>query len=154
MKNYIIDVLLDIGIPSGVKGFIYIHEAMKLFDSDPYFMEGKICLLYETIAKQHSTTSSRVERAIRHAFDVAKKSHRDKEGYYIDPSETKNSNLLRTLYLRLKQDQDRKNKHGHYCDVENCVLMKQIYAEAANQISEEMQAALMRMMESIKNRIA
>ena len=71
MRDDTMDVLLRIGMPASAKGLTYICDAIELFDTDPYYPEGKICSLYNDIAHRHDTTSSRVERAIRHAFDAA-----------------------------------------------------------------------------------
>lgn len=104
MRNDIVDILLEIGIPAGVKGFTYIYDALELFDTDTYYSNGKICSLYADIAKKRGTTASSVERAIRHAFETATtKGNREVVEQYLDLVNTQNSNLLRTLYLRLKQ---------------------------------------------------
>ena len=71
MRNDIVDILLELGIPAGVKGFTYIHDALELFDTDTYYSSGKICSLYADIALKRGTTPSSVERAIRHAIEVA-----------------------------------------------------------------------------------
>ena len=71
MRDKTIDVLLQMGVPASIKGFTYICDAIELFDTDPYYPDGKICSLYFEIARLHETTVSRVERAIRHAFEVA-----------------------------------------------------------------------------------
>lgn len=103
MRNDIVDILLEIGIPAGVKGFTYIYDALELFDTDTYYSNGKICSLYADIAKKRGTTASSVERAIRHAFETATtKGNREVVEQYLDLVNTQNSNLLRTLYLRLK----------------------------------------------------
>ena len=67
----VIDVLMNIGVPAGIKGFTYICDAIELFNTDPYYPDGKISALYIDIAKKYHTTPSRVERSIRHAFDIA-----------------------------------------------------------------------------------
>lgn len=36
MKDYVIDVLMNIGVPAGIKGFTYICDAIELFNTDPY----------------------------------------------------------------------------------------------------------------------
>ena len=41
MRNDIVDILLEIGIPAGVKGFTYIYDALELFDTDTYYSNGK-----------------------------------------------------------------------------------------------------------------
>lgn len=61
MRNDIVDILLEIGIPAGVKGFTYIYDALELFDTDTYYSNGKICSLYADIAKKRGTTASSVE---------------------------------------------------------------------------------------------
>lgn len=43
MRDKVIDVLLDVGVPAGVKGFSYICDAIEIFDTDPYYADGK-CL--------------------------------------------------------------------------------------------------------------
>ena len=52
MQNDVVDVLLSIGVPAGVKGFSYIYDAMLIFDEDAYYRGGKICALYEEIAEE------------------------------------------------------------------------------------------------------
>ena len=85
MRDKTIDVLLQMGVPASIKGFTYICDAIELFDTDPYYPDGKICSLYFEIARLHETTASRVERAIRHAFEVAlTKGDRDIVELYLD----------------------------------------------------------------------
>ena len=42
MRDKVIDVLLDVGVPAGVKGFSYICDAIEIFDTDPYYADGKM----------------------------------------------------------------------------------------------------------------
>ena len=105
MKDYVIDVLMNIGVPAGIKGFTYICDAIELFNTDPYYPDGKISALYIDIAKKYHTTPSRVERSIRHAFDIAlTKGDPDMVSRYLDLTNRQNSTLLRTLYLRIGQN--------------------------------------------------
>ena len=107
MKDYVIDALISIGIPAGIKGFSYICDAMELFSTDPYYPDGKISVLYIDIAKKYHTTPSRVERSIRHAFDIAlTKGDPDMVAHYLDLTNRQNSTQLRTLYLRIGNDGD------------------------------------------------
>ena len=53
MKDYVIDVLMNIGVPAGIKGFTYICDAIELFNTDPYYPDGKISALYIDIAKKY-----------------------------------------------------------------------------------------------------
>ena len=103
MKDYVIDVLMNIGVPAGIKGFTYICDAIELFNTDPYYPDGKISALYIDIAKKYHTTPSRVERSIRHAFDIAlTKGDPDMVSRYLDLTElhaiadTLSSNRART----------------------------------------------------------
>ena len=65
------DIMRQIGVPAHIKGYQYLRTAIELSINDAEMLEGVTKLLYPTIAKMYSTTSSRVERAIRHAIEVA-----------------------------------------------------------------------------------
>lgn len=152
MRDKVIDVLLDVGVPAGVKGFSYICDAIEIFDTDPYYADGKMSALYIVIAKKNDTTSSRVERAIRHAFETAiMKGNQDMVNKYLDTVNTQNSNLLKTLYLRLKQEEHRRNDcTPAHCSVQNCELKAEIYMEAMQILSDEIETLLARTLSSVK----
>ena len=61
----------QIGVPAHIKGYQYLRSAIELCIDDKEMLESVTKLLYPTVAKMYSTTSSRVERAIRHAIEVA-----------------------------------------------------------------------------------
>ena len=147
MRDDTMDVLLRIGMPASAKGLTYICDAIELFDTDPYYPEGKICSLYIDIAPRHDTTSSRVERAIRHAFDAAI-TRGDKKllGQYLDVANTQNSNLLRSLYFRLKREKKNRCKT---CNVENCVVKEQIYQEAMVSFYKDIEGMMARRMKMV-----
>lgn len=65
------DIMRDIGVPAHIKGYLYLREAILLTVQDPDLMHAVTKVLYPTVAKSNKTTSSRVERAIRHAIEVA-----------------------------------------------------------------------------------
>ena len=65
------DIMRQIGVPAHIKGYQYLRSAIKLSVEDPEMMSSVTKLLYPTVAKMHGTTASRVERAIRHAIEVA-----------------------------------------------------------------------------------
>lgn len=71
LEAIVTDVILHIGIPAHIKGYHYIREAIMLSVNDPNMINSITKLLYPTIAKEFDTTSSRVERAIRHAIEIA-----------------------------------------------------------------------------------
>ena len=152
MRDKVIDVLLDVGVPAVVKGFSYIGDAIEIFDTDPYYADGKMSALYIDIAKKNDTTSSRVERAIRHAFETAiMKGNQDMVNKYLDTVNTQNSNLLKTLYLRLKQEEHRRNDcTPAHCSVQNCELKAEIYMEAMQILSDEIETLLARTLSSVK----
>jgi two-component system response regulator (stage 0 sporulation protein A) len=64
-------VLHEIGIPAHIKGYLYLREAVCLVVQRIELLGGVTKELYPTIAKKFNTTPSRVERAIRHAIEVA-----------------------------------------------------------------------------------
>ena len=65
------DMLHDIGIPAHIKGYQYLRAAIMMAVEDMDMLNCITKVLYPTIAKNFQTTSSRVERAIRHAIEVA-----------------------------------------------------------------------------------
>lgn len=71
LKNQVTAVIHEIGVPAHIKGYQYLRSAIELCIDDKEMLESVTKLLYPTVAKMYSTTSSRVERAIRHAIEVA-----------------------------------------------------------------------------------
>ena len=65
------DIMRQIGVPAHIKGYQYLRTAIKLSVSDNEMLGSVTKLLYPTVAKMYNTTASRVERAIRHAIEVA-----------------------------------------------------------------------------------
>lgn len=71
LESIVTEIILHIGIPAHIKGYHYIREAIILCLSDSNMINSVTKVLYPTIAKRFDTTSSRVERAIRHAIELA-----------------------------------------------------------------------------------
>ena len=65
------NTLHELGVPSHIKGYQYIREGITLVFKNPEYIGGITKELYPTIAKTYNSTASRVERAIRHAIEVA-----------------------------------------------------------------------------------
>jgi two-component system response regulator (stage 0 sporulation protein A) len=65
------EMIHQLGVPAHIKGYHYLRTAIILSLKDPEYVGAVTKLLYPTVAKYHNTTSSRVERAIRHAIEVA-----------------------------------------------------------------------------------
>lgn len=71
MEIVVTDVIHQLGVPAHIKGYHYLREAILSSIEDPELLESVTKLLYPTVAKRFDTTSSRVERAIRHAIEIA-----------------------------------------------------------------------------------
>ena len=65
------NIIHEIGVPAHIKGYQYLRDAIILSVDDVEMLNSITKILYPTIAKKHQTTPSRVERAIRHAIEVA-----------------------------------------------------------------------------------
>lgn len=64
-------IIHEIGVPAHIKGYLYLREAITLVYNDIGLLGSITKILYPDIAKKYDTTASRVERAIRHAIEVA-----------------------------------------------------------------------------------
>ena len=71
LEIVISDIMRQIGVPAHIKGYQYLRESIALSIKDPDLMHSVTKVLYPTVAKNNKTTASRVERAIRHAIEVA-----------------------------------------------------------------------------------
>lgn len=65
------DIIHQIGVPAHIKGYQYLRDAILMAIEDESIINAVTKRLYPAVAKKHETTSSRVERAIRHAIEVA-----------------------------------------------------------------------------------
>ena len=71
VENIITTVLLDLGVPCHIKGHPYLITAIGAVVETPELVNAITSVLYPLVASTHKTTGSRVERAIRHAIEVA-----------------------------------------------------------------------------------
>lgn len=71
LEMIVTEVIHQLGVPAHIKGYHYLREAILLSIDDQELMESITKRLYPTVAKSFNTTSSRVERAIRHAIEIA-----------------------------------------------------------------------------------
>ncbi len=71
LENDVTHMLHEIGIPAHIKGYQYLRDAIIMSVEDHEMLSSVTKILYPAIAKKHQTTASRVERAIRHAIEVA-----------------------------------------------------------------------------------
>ncbi len=71
LEKDVTDMIHEIGVPAHIKGYQYLREAIQMSVNDMDMLGSITKTLYPTIAAKYQTTPSRVERAIRHAIEVA-----------------------------------------------------------------------------------
>lgn len=71
MEEKISHIFISVGIPAHIKGYKFLREAIKMSIEDPNIINSITKRLYPTIAEKFETSASKVERAIRHAIEVA-----------------------------------------------------------------------------------
>jgi two-component system response regulator (stage 0 sporulation protein A) len=111
LKQSITTLLHSLGIPSHIKGYMYIRDGIDLMYNNPDLIGAITKELYPEIAERYDTTSSRVERAIRHAIEVSW-SRGDYDvmeslfGHSVDYDRAKptNSEFIATLADKLRLD--------------------------------------------------
>ena len=97
LEQDVTNMIHEIGVPAHIKGYQYLREAIMMSVENPAMISSITKILYPTIAKQFQTTPSRVERAIRHAIEVAWSRGRMETldalfGYTIDTGKGKPTN--------------------------------------------------------------
>lgn len=120
LETMVTEIIHEIGIPAHIKGYQYIREAIILTVRDMDLINAVTKALYPMVAKRYNTTPSRVERAIRHAIEVAW-DRGDIEilqkyfGYTVSNIKGKPTNsefialIADRLQLRLKEQESNKN---------------------------------------------
>lgn len=71
VEALVTNIIHEVGVPAHIKGYQYLREGIFLVIEDGNMMNYITKLLYPTIAKKYKTTSNSVERAIRHAIEIA-----------------------------------------------------------------------------------
>ena len=71
LEFQITNIIHNVGVPAHIKGYQYLRSAIMMTVEDSEVINSVTKVLYPSVAKKHLTTSSRVERAIRHAIEVA-----------------------------------------------------------------------------------
>lgn len=71
LELQVTDILHEIGVPAHIKGYHYLRCSILMAIEYPHIINAITKELYPSVAKNYETTSSRVERAIRHAIEVA-----------------------------------------------------------------------------------
>lgn len=114
LEAVVTELIHEIGVPAHIKGYNYLRDAITLCTNDKEFINSITKMLYPTVAKNYHTTSSRVERAIRHAIEVAWSRGREEIlnelfGYTIDTEKGKPTNgefiamISDSIRLKLKR---------------------------------------------------
>lgn len=71
LEQYVTNMIHEIGVPAHIKGYQYLRDAIMMCVNDMELLNSITKVLYPEIAKKYETTPSRVERALRHAIEVA-----------------------------------------------------------------------------------
>lgn len=71
LVEYITSIIHELGVPANIKGYKYLRYAIVLAVENPGIIDAITKELYPEVAREFNTTPSRVERAIRHAIEVA-----------------------------------------------------------------------------------
>ncbi len=71
IEERITNIFITVGIPAHIKGYQFLREAIKMAVDNPEVINSITKQLYPSVAKRFSTSASKVERAIRHAIEVA-----------------------------------------------------------------------------------
>ena len=71
LESRVTAIIHDVGVPAHIKGYQYLREAILIAVKDMEVINAVTKVLYPEVAKRFGTTASRVERAIRHAIEVA-----------------------------------------------------------------------------------
>ena len=71
LEELVTSIIHEVGVPAHIKGYQYVREAIMITVENMEVINSVTKILYPSVAKQFKTTSSRVERAIRHAIEVA-----------------------------------------------------------------------------------
>ena len=104
-KEFVEHVLLAMGMPIKLTGFLYITDAVMLMDT-PEWKNPKWTALYYKIGVMNGDTESKVERAIRNAFMTTrnKVSNYEMVEHYIGFTNCENSNSITFLYKNIKRE--------------------------------------------------
>ena len=71
IESMVTNIIHEIGVPAHIKGYQYLREAIIMTVEDMDVINAVTKILYPEVARKFGTTASRVERAIRHAIEVA-----------------------------------------------------------------------------------
>lgn len=116
LEKDVTNMIHEIGVPAHIKGYQYLREAIMMSVEDVEMLGSITKILYPTIAVKYQTTPSRVERAIRHAIEVAWSRGKMETldalfGYTINTGKGKPTN---SEFIALIADKIRLQYRGYY----------------------------------------
>lgn len=116
LEREVTNMIHEIGVPAHIKGYQYLREAIMMSVEDVEMLGSITKILYPTIAAKYQTTPSRVERAIRHAIEVAWSRGKMETldalfGYTINTGKGKPTN---SEFIALIADKIRLQYRGYY----------------------------------------
>ncbi len=121
LETDVTNIIHEIGVPAHIKGYQYLRDSIIMSVSDMEMLNSITKILYPTIAKKHQTTPSRVERAIRHAIEVAWSRGKmdtieELFGYTVSNGKGKPTNSEVIALITDKIRLEYKNRLKHICD--------------------------------------
>lgn len=137
MENKIEDALIEMGIPASISGFDFIKDAVLILDRDG--MKVKWTGVYAEIGNKCGKSASKVERAIRHAFEVARsvRGDYDSVNHYIGFSNTNNASSICLLYRTIKREMEAEQERTKHTD-EQLVISENRVKEIVRETIKEM----------------
>lgn len=116
LEEVITEMIHDVGVPAHIKGYQYLREAILMSVEDMDMLNSVTKILYPEVAKKYKTTPSRVERAIRHAIEVAWSRGKvdtieEMFGYTISQGKGKptNSEFIALITDKIRMEQQKRN---------------------------------------------
>lgn len=107
------EILKNIGIPCHISGYRYIQDAVAIAKKEPYKLKDLVKIIYAEIAVKNGATSTRVERAIRHAIEKAFTHGNSEEiykyfgsSYSKDKGKPTNKEFIAMLVELMKEDRN------------------------------------------------
>ena len=136
MEKKIEDALIAMGVPASISGFDFIKDAVLILDRDG--MKVKWTGVYAEIGKKYGKSASKVERGIRHAFEVARsvRGDYDSVNHYIGFSNTNNASSICLLYRTIKREMEEEQDRTKHTD-EQLVISENRVKDIVREIIKE-----------------
>lgn len=139
MKRKVEDALIAMGIPASLSGFDFIKEAVLMLDKEG--INVKWTEVYAQIGEKYSKSAAQVERAIRHAFEVARGCRGDYDivNHYIGFVATNNASSISLLYRTIRREiGDEEPKMNEMHTDENYIISEKQVKKIVRETIKEM----------------